>query len=50
MIVSSQSGAQLSADEARVRAIAEVVSALVVGVREGRDVDLNQLKCEVGVG
>lgn len=37
----------MGADEARVRAIAEVVSLLVAGVREGRDVDLNQLKCEV---
>ncbi|KAG2434395.1 hypothetical protein HYH02_012407 [Chlamydomonas schloesseri] len=38
----------MGADEARVRAIAEVVSLLVAGVlRDGRDVDLNQLKCEV---
>ncbi|EFJ47119.1 hypothetical protein VOLCADRAFT_61745 [Volvox carteri f. nagariensis] len=37
----------MSTDEARVRAIAELVSALVSGVRDGRDVDLNQLKCEI---
>ena len=33
--------------EARVRAIAEVVQALISGVRDGRDVDLNNLKGEV---
>ncbi|GFR51456.1 hypothetical protein Agub_g13865, partial [Astrephomene gubernaculifera] len=51
--LSSSSGAAasgmatMSPDEARVRAIAELVSLLVSGVREGRDVDLNALKCEV---
>lgn len=34
----------LSPEEARVRAVAEVVSALVRGVQEGQDVDLNELK------
>jgi hypothetical protein len=34
----------LPPEEARVRAIAEVVNALIKGVQEGRDVDLNDLK------
>ena len=33
--------------QARVRAIAEIVGALVAGVRQGRDVDLNAVKREV---
>lgn len=37
----------MSHEEARVRAIAEVVSALIRGVRDGRDVNLNALKMEV---
>ncbi len=37
----------LAPEEARVRAIAEVVDALIQGVRDGRDVDLNGLKAEV---
>lgn len=37
----------LAPEEARVRAVAEVVNALIAGVKEGRDVDLNQLKTEV---
>jgi hypothetical protein len=37
----------LPPEEARVRAIAEVVNGLIQAVQEGRDVDLNQLKMEV---
>ena len=37
----------LPPEEARVRALAEVVNALILAVQEGRDVDLNQLKTEV---
>ena len=37
----------LAPDEARVRAISEIVSALVSGVRSGQDVDLNALKSSV---
>ncbi len=33
--------------QARVKAIAEIVSELVAGVKEGRDVDLNNVKREV---
>lgn len=40
--------ASLPPEEARVRAIAEVVNGLIQGVQEGKDVDLNQLKAEVG--
>ncbi len=36
--------------QARVRAIADIVSALVAGVRRGEDVDLNSIKREVGAG
>ncbi|EFJ27088.1 hypothetical protein SELMODRAFT_412711 [Selaginella moellendorffii] len=35
---------RLSEDEARVRAIAEIVGAMVEGCRSGEDVDLNALK------
>ncbi len=38
----------LPPEEARVRAIAEIVNALIAAVKEGRDVDLNVLKTEVG--
>lgn len=31
-----------------MRAIADIVSALVAGVRRGEDVDLNAIKREVG--
>ena len=34
--------------QARVKAIAEIVAELVAGVKEGRDVDLNDVKREVG--
>lgn len=37
----------LPPEEARVRAIAEVVNALIQGVQEGKDVDLNLLKTQV---
>lgn len=40
----------LSPDEARVRAVAEIVSALIAGVRQGADVDLNALKSQVRPG
>ncbi len=33
--------------QARVKAIAEVVGELVAGVKDGRDVDLNNVKREV---
>ena len=33
--------------QARVKAIAEIVGELVAGVKEGRDVDLNNVKREV---
>ena len=33
--------------QARVKAIAEIVSELIAGVKEGRDVDLNNVKREV---
>jgi hypothetical protein len=47
----STSGASsMGAAEARVRAVAELVSQLVAGVRAGRDVDLNALKSEVRGG
>lgn len=39
--------AGLPPEEARVRAVAEVVNGLIQGVKEGKDVDLNQLKTEV---
>lgn len=42
--------AGLSPEEARVRAVAEVVNCLIQGVKEGKDVDLNQLKTEVWCG
>ncbi|GAX72976.1 hypothetical protein CEUSTIGMA_g429.t1 [Chlamydomonas eustigma] len=48
-VILSNSGkvkVQLPPDEARVRAIAEVVQALINGVREGKDVDLNALKMQ----
>ena len=35
--------------QARVKAIAEIVSELVAGVKEGRDVDLNNVKREVRI-
>ena len=35
---------QLPPEEARVRAVAEVVQALINGVRDGNDVNLNSLK------
>lgn len=38
---------QLPPEEARVRAIAEVVNGLIQAVQEGRDVDLNELKTQV---
>eukprot|EP00955_Chlamydomonas_euryale_P093219 364772-Chlamydomonas_euryale.AAC.8 len=34
----------LPPDEARVRAVAEIVRLLIAGVKEGSDVDLNALK------
>lgn len=37
----------LPPEEARVRAIAECVNALINDVHEGRDVDLNRLKGDV---
>lgn len=37
----------ISQEEARVRAVAETVQLLIQAVKEGRDVDLNVLKCEV---
>jgi hypothetical protein len=37
-------GVALTQEEARVRAVADTVTALIQTVREGRDVDLNQLK------
>jgi hypothetical protein len=37
----------LPPEEARVRAIAECVNALINDVQEGRDVDLNRLKADV---
>lgn len=39
--------ALLPPEEARVKAIAEVVNGLIQAVQEGRDVDLNALKTEV---
>jgi len=41
--------AMLPPEEARVRAIAEVVNGLIQGVQEGKDVNLNQLKSEVSL-
>lgn len=38
--------ATLNEDEARVRCIAEIVSAMVQGCRKGENVDLNALKSE----
>lgn len=35
--------------QARMRAVADIVSALVDGIRSGRDVDLNAVKREVGM-
>ena len=35
--------------QARVKAIAEIVSELVAGIKEGRDVDLNNVKREVRI-
>jgi len=43
----SSIAAGLAPEEARVRAVAEVVNALIKAVKEGQDVDLNQLKMEV---
>jgi elongator complex protein 3 len=37
----------LSQEEARVRAVAETVAALIQNVKSGKDVDLNSLKCEI---
>lgn len=37
----------LPPEEARVRAVAEVVHILIQAVKEGKDIDLNQLKCDV---
>ena len=34
----------LPPEEARVRAVAEIVQALINGIREGKDIDLNNLK------
>ena len=45
MVLAADAG--LSPEETRVRAVAELVSLLVASVREGRDVDLNQLKSDV---
>lgn len=42
--------AGLSPGEARVRAIADIVAALISGVQQGQSVDLNNLKTEVGKG
>ncbi|DBB16531.1 TPA: Elongator subunit, variant 2 [Trebouxia sp. C0006] len=39
----------LPPEEARVKAIAEIVSELVAGVKEGRDVDLNNVKREASL-
>jgi hypothetical protein len=39
--------AALPPEEARVRAIAETVNHLIQAVKQGQDVDLNQLKTEV---
>jgi elongator complex protein 3 len=36
----------LPPDEARVRAVAEIVSSLLGSVREGKDVDLNSIKMQ----
>lgn len=44
---SSKALTMLPPEEARVRAIAEVVNSLIQGVQEGRDVDLNELKSQV---
>lgn len=41
--------AMLPPEEARVRAIAEVVNSLIQAVQEGRDVDLNELKTKVRI-
>mmetsp|Transcript_2365 Transcript_2365/g.5929 ORF Transcript_2365/g.5929 Transcript_2365/m.5929 type:complete len:600 (-) Transcript_2365:243-2042(-) len=37
----------LPPEEARVRAVAETVAALIQGVKEGRDIDLNVTKCDI---
>lgn len=37
----------LDPQEARVRATAETVAALIRGVKEGKDIDLNVLKCDI---
>lgn len=37
----------LAPEEARVRAVADIVSSLIQGVRDGKDVDLNDLKSKV---
>lgn len=34
----------LAPEEARVRAIADIVNGLIQGIRDGKDVDLNDLK------
>lgn len=39
--------AVLPPEEARVRAIAEIVNHLIQAVKQGQDVDLNNLKTEV---
>lgn len=44
----NQVACSLRLTQARVRAIADIVSALVAGVRRGEDVDLNAIKREVG--
>lgn len=41
--------AVLPPEEARVKAIAEIIGELVAGVREGRDVDLNNVKREASL-
>lgn len=37
----------LPPEEARVRAIAEIVNTLIQSVRDGKDVDLNTLRMQV---
>lgn len=38
----------LPPEEARVRAVAEIINTLIKRVKEGKDVNLNQLRMEVG--
>jgi hypothetical protein len=47
-VVSRKGAPVLPPDEARVRAIADIVNTLIQAVKSGQDVDLNQLKTEVG--